>query len=303
MADGSSRHGPRRATIPAIPDTGRGAVLMQFEGHWEVAVQAVLSQRRTDSGSPSSTDARRSGRPANTSWCSCPGERSREFLVTGNVLIWQEAGFTFRLESALPEAGAVRIAESVQPVAERGRAEPPRLHGCIEDGAFDSPKEGALMSRTREARTVIRSARSERHRRLSRRLGGRRLPHGRHQGPRHDGRDGRRMLHAHDVCRRTWRDVTLVNRDSGRPQRDRHLWGDFEDMRRGRPVQDAFDRRRHLPLRMHATTRACRCGHRRRRPGSEPRAVVTPVDGRVTRCRGRPARRRGVDPRERRATG
>jgi hypothetical protein len=43
---------------------------------------------------------------------------SVRYVVTGTVLIWQEAGFTFRLETALPKAGAVQIAESVTPVAE-----------------------------------------------------------------------------------------------------------------------------------------------------------------------------------------
>lgn len=38
-------------------------------------------------------------------------------LVNGHVLIWEEAGITYRLESALSLAEAVQIAESLQPAA------------------------------------------------------------------------------------------------------------------------------------------------------------------------------------------
>ena len=36
------------------------------------------------------------------------------------MLIWQDAGFTFRLETALPKQAAVAIAESLQPATDPG---------------------------------------------------------------------------------------------------------------------------------------------------------------------------------------
>ena len=40
--------------------------------------------------------------------------------MTGNVLIWQDAGFTFRLETVLGKQQAVRLAGSVEPVVDVG---------------------------------------------------------------------------------------------------------------------------------------------------------------------------------------
>jgi hypothetical protein len=41
-------------------------------------------------------------------------------LVTGNVLIWQDAGYTFRLETMLPRAEAISLAETVMPSIDLG---------------------------------------------------------------------------------------------------------------------------------------------------------------------------------------
>jgi hypothetical protein len=40
--------------------------------------------------------------------------------VTGNVLIWQDAGYTFRLETFLAKRAAIVIAESIDPVVDLG---------------------------------------------------------------------------------------------------------------------------------------------------------------------------------------
>jgi len=38
----------------------------------------------------------------------------RRFLVQGNVLLWQDGDTTFRLETALAEADAIALAETVR---------------------------------------------------------------------------------------------------------------------------------------------------------------------------------------------
>jgi hypothetical protein len=107
------------ATLPEIPRTDMGALLMQFEGDWEVASKQ-LSAETNDFGA-----AIVNGRDA--FWTTgehelelVSGDEMRRLLVTGNVLIWQDAGSTFRLETALPEDDAIAIAESVTPLAELG---------------------------------------------------------------------------------------------------------------------------------------------------------------------------------------
>jgi hypothetical protein len=38
-------------------------------------------------------------------------------LINGHVLIWEEGNITYRLETALPLEEAIKIAESLQPIA------------------------------------------------------------------------------------------------------------------------------------------------------------------------------------------
>ncbi len=107
------------AELPAIPGTRTGAVLMQFEGDWEVASKLLFEE--TDRFG----DAFVEGRDA--FWTTgehelviLRGDEAMRLLVSGNVLIWQDAGFTFRLETALPKQAAVAIAESLQPATDPG---------------------------------------------------------------------------------------------------------------------------------------------------------------------------------------
>ena len=105
--------------LPTIVGTNTGALLMQFEGEWEVAAKQVFAE--TDRYG----DAIVEGRPA--FWTTGPhtltlvsGRESRRVLVTGNVLIWQDAGYTFRLETMLPRAEAIALAETVTPSIDLG---------------------------------------------------------------------------------------------------------------------------------------------------------------------------------------
>lgn len=98
--------------LPAIPGTERGAVLMQFEGQWEVAAKFLFGE--TDRFETAVVDGRQAFWTfGEHELVLVAGDRSVRYLVTGTVLIWQEAGFTFRLETALPKARAVRIAGSI----------------------------------------------------------------------------------------------------------------------------------------------------------------------------------------------
>jgi hypothetical protein len=108
---------PPTPELPVIPGTEAGAVLMQFEGDWEVASK-LLSAETGRFG-----DAIVEGRPA--FWTTgehelqlISGDELMRLLVTGNVLIWQDAGYTFRLETDLGKQAAIDIAESIDPIVD-----------------------------------------------------------------------------------------------------------------------------------------------------------------------------------------
>ena len=108
---------PPSEDLPPIPGSETGAVLMQFEGEWEVASKLVSAETNRFG------EALVEGQPA--FWTTgaheltlVSGDEPVRLLVTGSVLIWQDAGFTFRLETDLGKREAVRIAESVSPTVE-----------------------------------------------------------------------------------------------------------------------------------------------------------------------------------------
>lgn len=110
---------PPSAALPVLAGTEAGAVLMQFEGEWEVASKQLSAETNRYG------EAIVEGRPA--FWTTGRHELvlvSRDepirLLVTGNVLIWQDAGFTFRLETSLGRRDAIRIAESIAPSVDLG---------------------------------------------------------------------------------------------------------------------------------------------------------------------------------------
>lgn len=104
--------------LPAIQGTEAGALLMQFEGDWEIASK-LLSAETGRFG-----HAIVEGRPG--LWTAgehelelISGDEPLRLLVTGNVLIWQDAGYTFRLETVLGKRAAIAIAESIDPVVDQ----------------------------------------------------------------------------------------------------------------------------------------------------------------------------------------
>jgi hypothetical protein len=97
--------------LPQMPGTPWGAVLMQFEGEVDLAFKLVFEETGT------LEEAFVEGRRA--IWIT--GEHELDLLtdagirsvrVNGHVLLWSDNGFALRLETQLPVADAVRIAES-----------------------------------------------------------------------------------------------------------------------------------------------------------------------------------------------
>lgn len=98
--------------LPAIPGTRWGALLMEFQGDADVATKIVYAD--TGSLRGALVDGR------NAFWTTGRHELDllgphglKRYVVTGNVLLWDEAGLVARLETALGKQAAVRIAESI----------------------------------------------------------------------------------------------------------------------------------------------------------------------------------------------
>jgi hypothetical protein len=105
--------------LPEIPGTGAGALTMQFAGDWESAAKSLYSETNRFG------EVIVGGRSA--FWTTGPhelrlvtGDDARRVLVTGHVVIWQDGVFTIRLETALPRARMLAIAESVPATTEPG---------------------------------------------------------------------------------------------------------------------------------------------------------------------------------------
>lgn len=98
--------------LPAIAGSRFGAVLMRFEGDQNVAFKDVYEDTGT-------VEPARVGEVDGV-WTT--GRHSLQLLtsegiryvrVNGNVLLWRDGPYTLRLETALPKAEAIRIAESI----------------------------------------------------------------------------------------------------------------------------------------------------------------------------------------------
>ena len=101
-----------RDDLPPIPGTLRGAILFQFRGDADVAAKILYEDADSLQQVRLGTDR--------AFWIAGPHAfraivdgRLREYRVDGGVLLWQEEDETFRLETALPLAGARAIAETL----------------------------------------------------------------------------------------------------------------------------------------------------------------------------------------------
>lgn len=100
-------------SLPRIGGLAWGGVLMEFRGDAALATKILFG------------DARGGVEPVTVRgedgyWLTGPHELDvvtaagdRRFLVGGNVLLWRSGDLTLRLETALPKADALRIADSI----------------------------------------------------------------------------------------------------------------------------------------------------------------------------------------------
>lgn len=100
------------ASLPRIADLPWGGLLYEFRGNAAVATKVLYAQGNEIR--PITVDGRRGY------WLTGPHELDlvgpdgsvERIRVTGNVLVWQTAPITLRLETALGREQAVRVAES-----------------------------------------------------------------------------------------------------------------------------------------------------------------------------------------------
>lgn len=98
---------------PTIPGTPWSALLVEMSGRADVATKYVVAE----SIHPARVDG------ASAFWITGPHDLllpgafgDRTVRVSGNVLIWQRpGGVTYRLETMLPKAPAIALAESIPP--------------------------------------------------------------------------------------------------------------------------------------------------------------------------------------------
>ncbi|MEZ4531774.1 MAG: hypothetical protein R2855_12230 [Thermomicrobiales bacterium] len=108
---------PPDDALPQAAETGPGALLMHSNHPDDIYM--MIKTVGTSTGSITETTV--NGEPAwwieGASNLTIFGEESIESRSTANVLLWQQGGIGFRLESALSIDEALAIAESLEPVS------------------------------------------------------------------------------------------------------------------------------------------------------------------------------------------
>jgi hypothetical protein len=100
------------ASHPRIEGTPWGTILMELPGSKEpLASKEILAETTLQAVQVGSHDAFWISGPHQLSLLTPQGEQ--RFTVTGNVLLWEQDGTTLRLETGLPKAEAVALAESI----------------------------------------------------------------------------------------------------------------------------------------------------------------------------------------------
>lgn len=107
-----------RAGLPAAPGTEVGLLITQFTGSLDPVLEKVLDPE-TDLEAVMVRGERGlwiEGAPHRLSYLSPDGEvLEDELRLAANVLLWEEEGVTYRVESALDREDALRIARSLGP--------------------------------------------------------------------------------------------------------------------------------------------------------------------------------------------
>jgi hypothetical protein len=102
-------------TLPETPETGQGAVLMQFTA----IPDGIYLLKSLDLRDATITETTIAGNPGwwveGTSSISISGANGPDSRPSANVLIWQQDGIGFRFETALPMDDAIAIAETMEP--------------------------------------------------------------------------------------------------------------------------------------------------------------------------------------------
>jgi hypothetical protein len=97
---------------PRIEGTPWSTILMELPGSKEpLASKEIMAETTLQAVQVGSHDAFWISGPHQLSLLTPEGEQ--RFTVTGNVLLWEQDGTTIRLETALPKAEAVALAESI----------------------------------------------------------------------------------------------------------------------------------------------------------------------------------------------
>lgn len=100
------------ASHPRIEGTPWSTILMELPGGTgSLAFKEISSDTTLQAVQVGSADAFWISGPHQLSLLTPDGEQ--HFTVTGNVLLWEHDGTTLRLETALPEAEAVALAETI----------------------------------------------------------------------------------------------------------------------------------------------------------------------------------------------
>jgi hypothetical protein len=100
------------ASHPRIEGTPWSTILMELPGSKEpLASKEILAETTLEAVRVGSHDAYWISGPHQLTLLTPEGEQ--RLTVTGNVLLWEQDGTTLRLETALPKAEGVALAESI----------------------------------------------------------------------------------------------------------------------------------------------------------------------------------------------
>jgi len=99
------------AAHPPIEGTPWSTILMELPGSKELASKEILAETTLEAVRVGSHDAYWISGPHQLTLLTPEGEQ--RLTVTGNVLLWEQDGTTLRLETALPKAEGVALAESI----------------------------------------------------------------------------------------------------------------------------------------------------------------------------------------------
>jgi hypothetical protein len=102
-------------SLPRTAETNLGALLLQFAPPEETGMMLKTVGLSTGTVTDTVVDGNRAFWVTGASELTIFDGRSTESRPTGNVLIWQQDGIGFRLESALTMDEAIAIAESLEP--------------------------------------------------------------------------------------------------------------------------------------------------------------------------------------------